>query len=97
VTASKTIYSTLVRGSVFRFVSSDELFELEAGYARNEPVGLAVRQAIELAVYSLIMEGAKSDIWSFSDRAAQAEMIERYNRRSRPMQLASAPEETKQE
>lgn len=81
VTTTKTIYSTLVRASAFRFVAIDELLELEAGLSRNEPVGLAVRQAIELAVYSLVIEGARKDVWSFSDAHVERQLIEAYERR----------------
>ncbi len=81
VTASKTIYSTLVQGSVFRFVATDEILEAEAGVSRNEPVGLAVRQAIELAVYRLVHEGAKNGLWRFANPGTQTRMIADYNRR----------------
>jgi curli production assembly/transport component CsgG len=78
VMATKTVYSVLGQGSVFRYVATDEILELEAGVSRNEPVGLAVRQAIELAVYRLIVEGAEAGLWSFADQARQAEVIRRY-------------------
>ena len=81
VTASKTIYSTLVQGSVFRFVATDEILEAEAGVSRNEPVGLAVRQAIELAVYRLVHEGAKKGLWRFATPGTQTRMITEYDRR----------------
>lgn len=84
VMTTKTIYSSLLQGSVFRFVALDELLETEAGYTRNEPVGLAVRQAIELAVYALVLEGAREGLWRFADRDAAADLIadfeERYKR-----------------
>lgn len=79
VQTEKTVYSALVQGSVFRYVSTDEILELEAGVTRNEPVGLAVRQAIELAVYSMIVEGAEKNIWSFSNKSAQKSIISKYN------------------
>ncbi|MEM9247273.1 MAG: CsgG/HfaB family protein [Pseudomonadota bacterium] len=78
VHTEKTVYSILTQGSVFRFVSSDEIFEFEAGLSRNEPTGIAVRQAIELAVYSMIMEGAQRGLWSFGDKAAQEALLQRY-------------------
>jgi curli production assembly/transport component CsgG len=79
-TAEKTMYSTLVRGDVFRFVSSDEILELEAGFSRNEPTGLAVRQAIELAVLNLIVEGAGKGLWRFHDHAAGRRVLDLYRR-----------------
>ncbi|MEM1066240.1 MAG: CsgG/HfaB family protein [Pseudomonadota bacterium] len=81
VMTEKTVYSVLVSGDVFRFVSSDEILEIDAGISRNEPVGLAVRQAIELAVYSLIMEGAAKGLWAFSDPVEQSRLLADYRRR----------------
>ena len=78
VTAEKTVYSFLVRGDVFRFVSVDEILELETGYSRNEPTGIAVRQTIELAVYSLILEGAERGLWSFRNKPLQQHLISHY-------------------
>ncbi|MDA8869862.1 curli production assembly protein CsgG [Rhizobiaceae bacterium] len=89
VTTTKTIYSTLLRASAFKFVAVDELLELEAGVSRNEPVGLAVRQAIELAVYSLLVKGAKDGIWSFKDHALQADLIDRYDNRYAAPRIAN--------
>ncbi len=81
VTASKTIFSTGVQGSVFRFVAVDKLLEAESGFTVNEPPQLAVRQAVEAAVYALIMEGVRENYWSFEDktqgRAALIEYLER--------------------
>lgn len=81
VTTSKTIYSVLLTGSVFKFVALDELLELEAGVTKNEPAGFAVRQAIELAVYSLITEGLIDGIWKLKNQQKQNEMIESYEGR----------------
>ncbi len=81
VQTEKTVYSFLQQASVFRYVSTDEILELEAGVTRNEPVGLAVRQAIELAVFSMIVEGAEKNIWSFSNKSAQSAIIQKYNTR----------------
>ena len=41
------------------------LVEIEAGYAKNEPVTYAVRKAIEAGVVSLIKEGAELELWKF--------------------------------
>jgi curli production assembly/transport component CsgG len=66
VNTSKTILSKSVRGGLFYFVSYDQLAEAEAGYTANEPPQLAVRQAIEMAVYAMIMEGYQKGIWEFN-------------------------------
>ena len=44
----------------------------------NEPTQLGVRQAIETAVYSLIMEGAIENMWSFKDPAQGKKAIADY-------------------
>ena len=78
VTADKGIYSVLTQGGVFRIVGTDNLLEAEAGFSRNEPSQLAVRQAIEKALYGTIMEGALNGIWSFADPAAGRKALASY-------------------
>jgi curli production assembly/transport component CsgG len=86
ITTSKTIYSVGVQGSAFRYVALDSLLEIEAGLTRNEPPQLAVREAIELAVYTLIMDGAKAGDWRFRDEAAGKAALRLYDeRRNRPL------------
>jgi curli production assembly/transport component CsgG len=78
--ASKTIYSTAAQGGVFKYVGVNELLEIESGFSVNEPPQYATRQAIEMAVYSLIMEGIKKGAWSFADNNNQKSVIESYQR-----------------
>ncbi|MEL7188832.1 MAG: CsgG/HfaB family protein [Pseudomonadota bacterium] len=66
VSSRKSIASVGVGADAFRFVAFRELLELEAGVTYNEPDELALRQAIEASVYSLIMEGAMQDLWCFN-------------------------------
>ncbi len=56
---SKNILSTTVNGSFFRYIDTDRILEAEMGFTQNEPVSLAVTQAIEKAVYSLILESVE--------------------------------------
>lgn len=70
VTASKTIASYGIGGGAFRYVGFKQLLEAEAGLAMNEPDQLALQQAIEKAVYALIMEGAELRLWAFADPEA---------------------------
>ena len=70
VDASKTIFSTKLNAGLFKFVSFDEILEAEGGFSYNEPPQLAVKQAIEMAVYGLIMEGVRKKIWAFKDKGA---------------------------
>lgn len=63
VYVSKTIFSQAIDQSFFRYVKFKRLLEVETGYTTNEPVHLAVTEAIEKAVESLVLEGIKDDIW----------------------------------
>ena len=54
---SKTILSQAVDVSLYKYVSFQRLLEVETGFTRNEPVQLAVQEAIEKAVKGLIVEG----------------------------------------
>lgn len=81
ITTTKKIYSVLVQGSVFKYIAADEILELEAGYTRNDPPQLAVREAIELAVYTAIIEGAERDTWGFADEQQGREAIKEFQQR----------------
>ena len=70
VTASKTIASQAFGASAFKFVAFRELLEAEAGFTTHEPDQLALQQAIEKAVYALVMEGVELRLWDFADRDA---------------------------
>ena len=76
--AQKSIASSLLQGNVFRYVALDELLEAEAGVSSNEPRLVALQQAVEKAVYGMIMEGAEVGIWSMSDKAAQRRLLAAY-------------------
>ena len=66
VTATKTILSTAKGGDVFKFYEvGTELVEIESGSTDNEPVTLAVRAAIEAAVYGLVMQGLEKEVCDF--------------------------------
>ncbi|GAA3732785.1 MULTISPECIES: CsgG/HfaB family protein [Flavobacterium] len=60
---SKTILSQAIDESLFRYVNFKRLLEVETGYTTNEPVHMAVTEAIEKAVESLVLEGIKDNIW----------------------------------
>ncbi len=76
--ASKTIFSSALAGNVFKFVAFDEILEMDSGFTLNEPPQFAVRQAIESAVYSLIMEGVIQNVWEFADPIAGRLEVQRY-------------------
>ncbi|MEM9931160.1 MAG: CsgG/HfaB family protein, partial [Bacteroidota bacterium] len=64
VYTSKTVLSQKVDVGLFRFVSFQRLLETETGFTYNEPGELAVREAIEKAVESLIIEGILDQLWN---------------------------------
>ncbi len=70
VSAQKSIYSILLQSGIFKIFGNNNLLEAEAGFTRNEPSQLAVRQAIEKAVYGMVMEGANAGLWQFADAGA---------------------------
>src|SRR5690606_8010809 len=61
---SKTILSTSINGNFFRFIDAERLLESDIGITQNEPVHLAVTEAIEKAVLSLIIEGIQDNLWA---------------------------------
>lgn len=67
VSTTKTIYSHQLSTGVYRFVNFKRLLELEAGYTRNEPVQLCVREAIESAVVHLTIQGLKDRVWALKN------------------------------
>ena len=78
VNASKTIASESLGASAFKYVAFKELLEAEAGFTTNEPDQLALQQAIEKAVYSLIMEGIDLKLWEFADPDVGWPLLYRY-------------------
>ena len=65
-TVEKTIFSTSTGSDVFKYFDTDTmLVEIEAGYARNEPVTFAVRKAIEKGVVDVINLGVDKGLWEF--------------------------------
>ena len=79
-TVEKTIFSTSTGADIFKYFDADTmLVEVEAGYARNEPVTLAVRKAIEKGVVDLIHLGAQKELWKFSvDEVVDVPVIKDY-------------------
>lgn len=75
VYVSKTILSQAVDQSLFRYVNFKRLLEVETGFTTNEPVHMAVTEAIEKAVQSLVLEGLKDGIWKSSE---SKEVVDNY-------------------
>tara|TARA_R110001583_G_scaffold145096_1_gene297140 strand:+ start:91663 stop:93063 length:1401 start_codon:yes stop_codon:yes gene_type:complete len=64
VYVSKTILSQSISANLFRYVNLRRLLEVETGITKNEPVQLAVKEAIDKAVEILIVEGIIDRIWT---------------------------------
>jgi curli production assembly/transport component CsgG len=64
VYTTRTVLSQTVDVGVFRFVKFKHLLEAETGFTYNEPTEIAVKDAIEKAVYSLIAEGIVEGLWA---------------------------------
>ena len=66
VSSEKTILSTRLSATVFRFLDlGTKLLEVEAGYTENESVTYAVRKAIDKAIVDMINEGAEQGLWEY--------------------------------
>ena len=98
VTASKTIASKAIDANAFKFVAFKKLLEAEAGVTTNEPEQLALQEAIEKAVYDLVMEGSELKLWSFADQKAGWPLVYRYEQERdgiySPAQVEKAMERT---
>jgi curli production assembly/transport component CsgG len=89
VTASKTIASRSLGANAFKYVAFKELLQAEAGFTTNEPDQLALQQAIEKAVYALVLEGADLKLWTFADAALGQQKLDLY-RSERSGRLSAA-------
>lgn len=78
VQASKTIASQAIGANAYRFVAFRELLEAEWGITANEPDQVALQQAIEKAVYGIVLEGVELDLWRFEDMAAAQPLMAAY-------------------
>lgn len=63
VYVSKTIFSQAISQGLFKYVDFKRLLEVETGYTTNEPIQMAVTEAIEKAVTSLVLEGIEGKLW----------------------------------
>lgn len=78
---SKTVLSQSINASMFRYVDPDRLMEAEVGVTNNEPVHMAVTEAINKAVYLLILEGIQDQIWQMdpdTDESVADNLLQQY-------------------
>ncbi|MGX9983639.1 MULTISPECIES: CsgG/HfaB family protein [Methylobacterium] len=87
VTVTKTIYSVALNANAYRYVAVAKLLQVEAGVTRNEPTQMAVREAIDLAVYATIMEGTRKKLWRFRDPVLGTRLVDAYLARDKPTPL----------
>src|SRR6202789_3586773 len=93
VTTTQIVYSINVSGTGFLFAAVDKLLQADIGFTKNTPPTLAVREGIQLAVYSLIFDGVKNKLCDFKDRVAgEAFMreLERLQKAAVPAEIAAA-------
>jgi len=90
VTVEKTLAAVGLSAGAFKFIDFDKLIEAEAGITNNEPGTMAVRRAVERAVYAIIVEGSQSGLWAFSDKAIGARLLQEYRDETRT-QVARTP------
>ncbi|PKA99209.1 curli production assembly/transport component CsgG [Flavobacteriaceae bacterium MAR_2009_75] len=82
VYVSKTILSQALDASLFKYVKFQRLLEVETGITKNEPVQLAIQNAIESAVESLIFEGIQDNLWSTKEgKETNNALVSLYNSR----------------
>ncbi len=78
VIASKSIYSAAIAFNVFKFISADDILEIEAGVTSNEPVFVALKEAIERAVVAMVLEGSINGMWRFQNADLAKPYLERH-------------------
>jgi curli production assembly/transport component CsgG len=75
VVANKTVFSMSNQVGVFSYVTTNSILELEAGITTNEPRHLALKQAIESAVYNLVLAGSEDELWHFKDPKRKKQLL----------------------
>ena len=93
VATTKTIYSMQVHSSTVMFAAVDQLLQAELGYTRNSPATLGVREGVQLAVYALIFEGVKNNLWQFKDRAAGEAFMRELEKQRQATMIKPAPQD----
>ncbi len=96
VSTTKTVYSTQLTSGVYKFISYKSLLEAEVGTTLNEPVQIAVQEAIEAAVVNLIAEGIDNKSWLLANESdLHSPVLERYRqerlRHTEPMANKKQP------
>jgi curli production assembly/transport component CsgG len=75
VYTTKSILSQEISANFFRYVDFKRLLEGEIGFTYNEPTEMAVTEAIEKAIVSLVLEGVRDKLWEFKSPADTANIV----------------------
>ena len=67
VSTTKSILSREIDFGVYRFVREKRLLELETGFTTNEPPSMCLLEAIEKAVFDLLIEAIQDGIVALAD------------------------------
>ena len=67
-----------------------------AGFSRNEPEIFAVREAMELAVFAMIIEGAEDGQWAFASDTAGKLIVDEYRKRYELARLGYSAQQIQQ-
>ncbi|WP_235893496.1 CsgG/HfaB family protein [Litoribacter populi] len=79
VYTTKSILSQEVSAGFFRYVKFRRLLEAETGYTYNEPTEMAITEAVEKAVHSLVLEGVMGNLWELKeDSDTTKQLIDHY-------------------
>lgn len=90
VYVSKTIFSQAISQGLFKYVDFKRLLEVETGYTTNEPIHMAVTEAIEKAITSLVLEGIEDKLWeSIAPKAEVDEVLLKYKEENKQADLAA--------
>ncbi|MBT0809847.1 hypothetical protein KIH41_00975 [Litoribacter ruber] len=72
---TKSILSQEVSAGFFRYVKFRRLLEAETGYTYNEPTEMAITEAVEKAVHSMVLEGVMGNIWELKEENDTTQML----------------------
>ncbi|MEZ7498969.1 CsgG/HfaB family protein [Flavobacterium sp. Arc3] len=87
---SKTILSQAIDESLFRYVNFKRLLEVETGYTTNEPIHMAVTEAIEKAVESMVLGGIEEGIWEANIPQPEIDsLLKKYNKENQDAGVAT--------
>ncbi len=79
VYTTKSILSRMVDVGLYRYVRVKRLLEVESGFSTNEPINMCVTEAIDKAVYSLIVEGILENLWELKNpQDIKSPLIQQY-------------------